>query len=134
MQNKEIKLYESILNYLTAPDCYDCQTIIGCAPTEIKENLQEQLNEAMCLFATEKVLYTAHYTYGQNIIWNEVLKTYRILDQQKCIIEKVALSPDISNYDIAMREVKKVLYPYSRMQIALSDLEETLGRLQAYYI
>ena len=127
LQKGEIQLYESILNYFCAPDCFDCQTIIDSAPEEIRAHLRKQLDAAIRLFATEKAAYQANYTYGQIIIWNEVLKAYRILEQQKSIIEKAVLSPDVSNYPIAMSEVKKVLFPYSRMQIALSDLEDTLG-------
>lgn len=127
LQNGEIQLYESILDYYCAPDRFDSQTIIDDAPEEIKALLQKHLDEVMRLFATEKVLYQEKYTYGQIIIWNEVLKAYRVLEQQKSIIEKITLSPDATNYAIAMNEIKKVLHPYSRMQIALSELEETLG-------
>lgn len=127
LQNNAIQLYEDILNYLGAPDCFDSQIIVDNAPTEIRVHIQNQLSEVMRLFATDKALYNSNYTYGQNIIWNEVLKAYRILEQQRSIIERVTLSPDVSNYASAMSELKKILHPYSKMQIALSDLEETLG-------
>ena len=127
LQNGETQLYESILNYFSAPDRFDIQAIVDSAPENIRAHLQKQLDEAIRLFATEKTVYQANYTYGQIIVWNEVLKAYRILEQQKSIIEKAILSPDVSNYAVAMSEVKKILFPYSRMQIALSDLEETLG-------
>ena len=91
LQNGEIQLYESILNYYCAPDRFDSQTIIDGAPEEIKALLQKHLDEVMRLFATEKVLYQEKYTYGQIIIWNEVLKAYRVLEQQKSIIEKIIL-------------------------------------------
>ena len=98
LQKGEIQLYESILNYFSAPDCFDCQTIIDGAPEKIRAHLQKQLDEAIRLFATDKAVYQANFTYGQIIIWNEVLKAYRILEQQKSIIEKAVLSPDVSNY------------------------------------
>lgn len=40
LQNGEIQLYESILNYYCAPDRFDSQTIIDGAPVEIRALLQ----------------------------------------------------------------------------------------------
>ena len=61
LQNNAIQLYEDILNYLSAPDCFDSQIIIDNAPTEIRVHLQNQLSEVMRLFATDKALYNSNY-------------------------------------------------------------------------
>ena len=127
LKRGELQLYESITDFFSTPDRVEINTIIGSAPVEIRDYLEKKLDEVMCLFATDRALFQENITYGQIIIWKEVLSAYRILEQQKRIIEQINLSPEVSNYATAMLEVKKILYPYARMQVALSKLEETLG-------
>ena len=127
LKHDEIQLYDSILNYFITPDEIDSQDIICNTPKEIRESVEYQLEKAMSIFAENKSLYHAFYTYGQIIIWTEVLKAYRILTQQKNIVETISLSQDVTNYYLAINELKKLLNPYSKMQIVLTKLEETLG-------
>ena len=127
LKHNAIQLYDMIVNFLSAPDCFDSQKIINNAPTEIRNQLEFELKKVMLLYATNRPMYLEQYTYGQIIIWNEVIKAFRGLTKQKENIESICLSPDTRHYEFAVNEIKKLLYAYSKMQIILSDLEETLG-------
>lgn len=87
LKRREIQLYESITDFFSTPDRVEINTIIGSAPVEIRDYLEKKLDEVMCLFATDRALFQENITYGQIIIWKEVLSAYRILEQQKRIIE-----------------------------------------------
>lgn len=127
LQNNLIDLYEDFLQFMASPDKCDSQAIVDKAPSEIRDLLCCELNKIVLLYATDRNQYQHLYTFGQNIIWCEILNTYQLLFHQMKIIESCTLSPDLSNYEKAVGELKRILTPYTKMQIALSDLEETLG-------
>lgn len=83
LKNQEIELYEEIVRYMESPTEIDSQTIEDKAPTEIAETLSRELNEIIRLYASDRDQYQSTYLFGQAIIWNEILTTYKNLSLQK---------------------------------------------------
>ena len=127
LKNREIELYETILGFMREPDHYDIEDIISVVPIDITEDVHSFLSQIMHDFAKDRDQYHKKYTYGQTIIWETVLLTYKKLILQQSKIQAITLSERYNSYFKAVNDLKKLLTAYANMQDELSELEETLG-------
>lgn len=119
--------YGAFLNFMQEPASVDIDESVNDLPSEVREMILAEMQKIMKTYATNKKEYFQTYRYGQVIIWQEILKAYKKMQEQKEKIELLQLSPDISNYSFAVKELSRLLYAYAEMQICLSDLESVLG-------
>lgn len=122
-----IQAYEAFLTFMRFPNQNNAERVLESIPPELEPLTQTELNAALALYSEDKRQYEYLYSYGQVIIWDEVLNTYKTILHQIAIIDSISLSPDCSNYTLVLDELKQLLTPYAQMQIALSDLESVLG-------
>ena len=120
-------IYEELLDYMRTPDQTSIESIIEKTPAELKNDITEYTEQLLSLFLNNREEYRRSYTYGQIIIWQEILETYKKLIKQRNFIESINLIYDENNYYLANLELKKILLAYSSMQNSLSELEDAFG-------
>ena len=98
LKNREIELYETILGFMREPDHYDIEDIISVVPIDITEDVHSFLSQIMHDFAKDRDQYHKKYTYGQTIIWETVLLTYKKLILQQSKIQAITLSERYNSY------------------------------------
>ena len=127
LENNLVELYELVLSFMRNPSNRTGDKVLAACPEHIQEMAALEMDSIKALYQSDRREYDQQYTYGQVIIWELVLTAYKRLSEQKTIINQLKTPQERKSFIHSENELKELLIPYAKMQVILSELEESLG-------